>query len=205
MIKFEIEGKEVDIPIPTPSDVPLAQAQLEMVKASFAGTHCPCCGNSVKIYKRNFNKAMAASLLWFLRFFREDKSNPKKCWVSPSEEAKKVQEAIKNGERVEDASVIHVVNSREFTKLKYWDMLELCDVVEAGKKTSGKWGTTGGAAMFGKGRAKVPAAAYVFRDRVLTYSSKLITIFDAFQEVFDYDKLMSSPIPAKAFEKAKKR
>jgi len=132
---------------------------------------CPCCDRLaahrfVPIYNSD-----AHAIIWLLRAWE---AKARQEWVHVPSEADR-----------------WLVNSRTFTKLQYWDLIESCPNEDSAKRTSGMWRPTYKGEQFAKNQIAIPAEAIMYDRQCLGVTGDLIHISDTFKNKFDYSTLMS--------------
>jgi hypothetical protein len=138
------------------------------MNAAHDGAECPCCGQYVKVYRRKLYSAMAYALLLIHRS-TENKSDP---WVHVPK--------LLNGHGT-------VARGGDFAKLVHWDLLE------SHEKDSGFYKLTEKGIQFAECRIAVPIAVYIYNGARLDWdSSEMITVVEALNDKFNYEKLMST-------------
>lgn len=169
------DGAVVVVDLPRPGDEPLEEAQRLMIDDMANGVECPCCGQNVKVYRRNINSGMAATLIWLVRTYLSNGRN----WIK-----------IKDGPR-------YVVNSREIGKLRHWNLVKLqpmdgsTDELDEDKKTSGMWKPTKHGGDFAMNKGRLPKYVYLYNNKIAGFGKKLISIVDALGKKFSYSELMA--------------
>ena len=140
--------------------------------------HCPCCTQTVKIYPRGINAAMAR---WFISL------------AGLSRRA--MQRGADGFVHVNAAGrAIGASHSGDFAKLRYWGMIE-AKPLEPGnkkKKSSGFWRPTQHGIDFIHDRVRVPSHAKILMRKFLGWKDpkKLVGIRDALKKKFNYEELM---------------
>lgn len=134
------------------------------------GTHCGLCLRYIKVYKRKINSSMARWLIGLVRLFEVE---PR--WISVAEPWSTR------------------IDSRENSKLRYWEMVEQMPKGEAGKggRTSGFWKPTVAGIAFAHRHCSVIKYKFVYKNKVIYEEGPQVTITDALADDFDYEKLMS--------------
>lgn len=133
------------------------------------GGQCPVCNRWGKIYKRNINATMAASLMWLASEKQEN------GWVDVPKRAPK-----------------WLLASNQLSTLKWWNLVERCPSEEKSKtKFSGLWRPTEKGIAFALGFIKIPKSVYTYNDWVEDYGQDEIYIHDCFAEYFDYQEVMA--------------
>lgn len=132
------------------------------------GTACPCCGQLVKLYKRNIYAVMAADLI---RLYHLDQSK--------YHHIGKFSNKNRSG-------------GGDFAKLVYWGLVEEepKPADDKKKRTSGMWRITEAGKSFAERRLRVPKYAQVYNGKLLGLTGDRVMIDDALGDKFDYDKLM---------------
>jgi hypothetical protein len=137
------------------------------------GKICPCCDQHVKLYRRSIHHAMARGLI----------------------------EAYKLGA---DKEFIHVptallgvaINSTaaEFSKLRYWNLVEEMINEDTKKRCSGYWKLTKEGVDFVLNRTRLPKYVYTYNQKALDtgFEYEDINISEALNNIFDYQELMKS-------------
>jgi len=132
------------------------------------GGHCPVCNRWGKIYKRNINTTMAASLMWLASEKQEN------GWVDVPKRAPK-----------------WLLASNQLSTLKWWDLVERCPADEESRtKFSGLWRPTEVGVAFSLGFITMPKSVYTYNDKVEDFGQDQIYIFECFAEYFDYKEVM---------------
>lgn len=127
---------------------------------------CPHCGRFTKVYNRKIHTSTALQLI----------------------------ELFKRGGNIDyvHASKLipkGVTGTGDFTKAKYWGLIEEAEP-EGDKKASGSWKLTGLGVLFVKNEARIQKYAAIYDDTVLAVHGKLVSIEECVQEKFDYKDLM---------------
>jgi len=132
------------------------------------GVECPCCGQHVKLYKRKLNSTMARCLIKMTR--------------------------LQNGyNHVRDiVKGISDTGTNDFSKLKYWGLIEEMDNNNDNKKTSGYWKLTKKGYLFAKNEIKLPKYAKIYNTKLVGFSKEYTTILDSLGEKFSYLELMNN-------------
>ena len=133
------------------------------------GTHCPCCTQFVKLYKRKFNTVMVLSLinLSYLGAGFHHVSN--------------IMEGISK------------TGTNDFSKLKYCVMIAEMSNNNKAKKTSGYWAITDkGLTFLDRSLATVPKYANIYNGQLMGFSEERTTIQGALGDGFDFHELMNN-------------
>ena len=134
-----------------------------LTKHIFEGVRCPCCKQTVKVYRRRLDKGKAKLLI---KFYKADRHASGERWLH-------VKRDIFGGH---DASGEHA-------KLRYWGLLE-----ERAPR-SGEWRITDDGRRFVEGMLKVPCAAFTYNGDMLKLDDKeMIDIQKALGRPFDFRK-----------------
>lgn len=145
-------------------------SQLDKGKAA----KCPCCTQTVKVYKRKLNAGMSRALIVLYNY-----SSP-------------MGETVHMGKLLTERK-INAANT-EYPKLAYWGLIKkmpkAAEVTH--KKDSGYWEITALGRAFVEDRVKVPAYMEVFNKRVLRPGGDRVGIRDTLGREFDYQELMSA-------------
>lgn len=144
-------------------------SQLEKGKAA----KCPCCTQTVKIYKRKIYSTMARGLIELYKL------------------------GLPQGGgyfHISDIESMRKSGGGDFAKLVYWGLVEEApaELAMPIQRTSGYWKITGKGAQFVEELITVPEYVEVFNKRALRISGKPIGIQDALGAGFNYSELMTS-------------
>jgi len=129
------------------------------------GTICPCCNQSVKLYKRKLTSSMARSLI---TLFLLNKSK----------------------EGYYHTSSLHNSGGGDFTKLKYWDLIEEMKNEDKAKKSSGSWKITEKGKSFVTGNIPLQEKVKLYNNKFWGFYGEEISIVTALNNKFDYVELM---------------
>lgn len=148
-------------------------AFIDGLRSSGKGMDCPCCGRYAQVYYRGINKTVAKQLmtLWALQ-------------ESPT------------GYVHVAKLVLGASGAGDFTKAKYFGLIEEKPHQPDAKKTSGQWRLTQKGRLFVMGQTTIPRRAAVYNDVVLGYSDGQIHFHDALGEPFNYSAMMGEGEPA---------
>lgn len=130
------------------------------------GATCACCGQLVKLYKRNLYYKPARSLI---ELYLLDCTEP---------------------------GYHHIRNLKpdlggsDFSKLKYWELISHAANDDPEKHNSGMWAITPKGRLFVEDKIKVPKYAFVFNDSLEEFGGPEIGIRDALAGKFSYPELM---------------
>ena len=130
------------------------------------GTNCPCCGQIVKSYKRKLNNTMALCLIKLSKMKNE------------FNHVSKIVNGISN------------TGTADFSKLKYWGLIEEHYNVNKEKKSSGFWRITPAGLNFANGKTTLPKYVTIYNKLNLGFSEEKINIKESLKEKFNYEDLM---------------
>ncbi len=134
------------------------------------GIDCPCCGQTVKCYKRSITTTMAYGMIRmephndFLKlceFFRDEKNIP------PS-------------------------NFADISKLKYWGLAETSETKSDDGNHSGFWRLTEKGKMFVRNGLTVPKYALIYNKTFMGFDGENVNIQHALKNKFNYNELMGA-------------
>jgi tRNA(His) 5'-end guanylyltransferase len=132
------------------------------------GVNCPCCGQFVKLYKRKLNSVMARCLIKM---------------TSLQNGYNHVREIVKG---------ISDTGTNDFSKLKYWGLIEEMNNDDLDKKTSGYWRLTKQGLLFAKNQINVPKYAEIYNTKLIGFSAEQTNIIDSLGTKFNYNELMQN-------------
>jgi hypothetical protein len=137
-----------------------------------AALNCPCCDRHAQVYRRRLHKSVAVALI---RLYKLALSYDPGYFFHVSELVTEGMSGI-----------------GDFSKAKYWHLIEADDNDDPAKKTSGNWRLTPRGVSFVKGELGITEYAMVYDDRVLEYRGKTIYIHDSLSAEFNYTELMEN-------------
>ncbi len=137
---------------------------------------CPCCEGLYKVYHRTISGAMSLAMKWMADRTCHDHT----AWVEMSASA---------------GTPKPVIDSREWSRLKHWSMVELCENDDSKKRTSGLWRLTPKGRAFIAGHIRVPRCIRILNDEIVDSSEETVDINDTWDERFDYGELMNPAMP----------
>lgn len=150
----------------------LKEAQ-EFLRANLeVGAPCPCCKQLVKLYKRKLNSGMARVLI---HLYHIDQTKSGERWI------KVTSEVLARGANPA---------TMEYSKLKYWGLLEEKGEPGEDTKSAGYWRVTKQGRDFVEGIIYVPKYIYLYDGRLLRLSDERTSIHDALGDKFNYLELM---------------
>lgn len=128
---------------------------------------CPCCHRHAQIYKRRLHATIIRQMYFLLKLGGDEH------YVHTS------RLLLPNTSGIGD-----------FSKAKYFNLIEEHFCFDDAKKTSGLWRLTPSGVSFLKGNLKIPEFAGVFNDVVLFFSDERVSVQDCLGERFNYKELM---------------
>lgn len=152
-------------------------SQLDRGKAA----KCPCCTQTVKVYKRKLNAGMSRALICIYR------EGIRSIYVNDNHRPYLHVGTLLTNQKIN-------AGNTEYSKLAYWGLIEEMpkDPADTHKKTSGQWRLTNLGKAFVEDRAKVSEYVEVFNKRVLRPGGTHVSIRDTLGREFDYAELMRS-------------
>lgn len=140
------------------------------------GTHCPCCRQKVKIYKRKLNSAMAVCLIELYK-------NCHNCT-----DFAHIRDLI-----LSSKTFAINMNGGNFATLAYWDVIaeKPKEQNRTNSRTSGFWSITELGRAFVERKTKIPKYVYTYNMGLVSmeYNDK-IGINEALGDKFNYEQLM---------------
>lgn len=128
---------------------------------------CPCCDQTVKLYKRTINSTTAYDLIHF-------------------------EKRVADGEYMH---IKHINTSAagggDFAKLRLWGLIEEKFNESTGKRSSGYWRITQKGRDFVNAKVMVRKYALIYNGKFLGFDGGMVTIKDSLGKHFDYAELMS--------------
>jgi hypothetical protein len=145
----------------------------QFLKANYKeGTKCPCCGQSVKLYKRTITSAMAWGLIIF----------DKKSLTNDFYHAENI---------FKDVDGLPSSIRGDFPKLRFWGLIEKYEGDrDDGSPRNGLYRITSKGKSFVRNRYSVPRHAYTYNNKLRKIEGDDITIKDALSNKFNYNQLM---------------
>ena len=135
---------------------------------------CPCCGQTVNIYKRALDSAMARLLIWIVQHHEND---PR--WFDTHEFP------LIQGRR----------GGGDFAKLRHWGFLLECEkeAEDADQRTSGLWRPTpAGTRFVAHPTTLAPSHVYLLNNIKVGMADTDCTIIKALGKKFSYAELMAA-------------
>lgn len=154
----------------------------DLVKQNFQakledGTHCPCCGQFAKVYKRKLNSAIALGLVLLQQRLSLDPSE----WVH-------AEQFFKTHPRATST----LWGGGEFSKARYWNLIELADGQRPdGSKRIGLVRLTQLGREFARGLCTVSKYVVVYNGEAHGLSEEQTSIHTALGDRFSYSELMA--------------
>ena len=143
----------------------------EFLKNLMAGQdgECPCCGRYAKVYKRRLHGSAARQLIQLFK-------------LGGAMQYVHTSQLLLPGE----------TGVGDFTKAKYWGLIEEQENFNGKTRTSGMWALTRAGVEFVEGRRSIMQIAQIFDDRVLGFEGQMVGIKECLGEDFDYSRLMAA-------------
>ncbi len=132
------------------------------------GTHCKCCGQFVKTYKRKLNVGMCVVLIYLCKSGIKDFIH--------------VEHFIKEKGLPQSFRA-------DFHKLTLWKILEA--QTENGNPNTGYYKITEKGKCFARNEIEVPESVFIYNNKVEGFSEATINIKAALQNKFNYEELMA--------------
>lgn len=133
------------------------------------GASCPCCGQFVKVYRRNVTYAMSKSLILIAQNTKPD-------------------EYI----HVQNLLTEHKHANSDWAKFAHWKLIEPQAGIRAdGSSRDGYWRLTAKGRQFVGNALAIPASATMYNGKAHEFSDKLVTIKQTIGTNFDYDTMMN--------------
>lgn len=151
--------------------ITLAEAKKATFARAVKGTHCPCCGQNVKVYRRNLNRSMAWALIYMYRKYGQG-------WVHVP-------------------STGHLARlGGDWAKMAFWGVIEEKDEQkDDGNPHAGYWRLTALGSRFVLGQ-RLKKYVYIYNNQDLQQPSpETVSIREALGKKFDYAELMRGPLP----------
>jgi len=149
--------------------VKVAQGFIQKALEAGGSIYCPCCGQLIVVAKRRIHNEPARFLIKLVKIAER---HPEKEWFHVREVLAKTCERGSTPKASTDAAY-----------LIKWGLLEK-------NRKKGEYRPTAKGRDFVYGRVRVPVFCYVFNNQEMGFSEELISIQDALDEMFSYEKLM---------------
>jgi len=131
---------------------------------------CPCCGRYAQIYSRRIHATIARKLINLYNLGGDDR------YVHTSR-------LILDGES----------GIGDFSKAKYWKLIQEAENTNDGKRTSGNWKLTEKGVGFVLNLITIPKSVKIFDDRVFGFSEEHVNIKECLDSGgFDYAEIMKA-------------
>ncbi len=135
------------------------------------GTHCKCCGQFVKTYKRKLNVGMCVVLIYLCKSGIKDYIH--------------VEHFIKEKGLPQSFRA-------DFHKLTLWKILEAqTEKREDGNPNTGYYKITEKGKCFARNEIEVPESVFIYNNKVEAFSEATINIKAALHNKFNYEELMA--------------
>ena len=131
---------------------------------------CPCCGRYAQVYRRQISSATARQ---FIKLYRM--TGASRVWVRSSE-------LLFEGS----------CGVGDFSKGKYWDLVEEKPHEPDATRNSAYWRFTQRGLLFVQGQACIQKYALVFDDQVIKFEGDMVGIKECLTEKFNYAELMAA-------------
>lgn len=157
----------------------ILDAQMDMDARQDRGTSCPCCGATVKVYRRSIHGQMAA---WLVDL----------CRASPTgyEAGASDRPLLSlNHPRLRWVDIRRLpARGGDYAKLRFWRLVEHQDPgSDSGR--SGLWRPTELGWRFARGQTTVPKFARVYRGQCLGFSGGRVSVRDCLGTRFNFYEL----------------
>jgi len=144
----------------------------EAAKTTTKGTSCPICSRPIRKYKRKFSSAIASFLIVLVNNIGSDP------WFDANEV---------------DANRYGVMKGGDYAKAEKWGLAEQRPKINGvSKKGESMWRPTELGVSFVNGLVVIPKHAYVYKNKVLSFTEEMIDIKEALGNKFDYEEMMNS-------------
>lgn len=130
---------------------------------------CPCCKRYAQVYRRHLHTSVALQLIILHKRGGADK------YVH-------VRELVTD----------NMSGAGDFTKAKYWGLIQEAPIQEDGKKSSGYWKLTMDGVMFVKGLHAIRKTLLVYDDQVIGSEGGVIYINECLGNKFNYQQMMEA-------------
>lgn len=162
---------------PRPHERTLADAKHDVEAHLQEGSDCPCCGQFAKMYHRVLNATMALCLIEIVKQWWDTHD-----WVDVRTIHPPVDVAYPTG---------------EIGKLVHFGLVRgKVNEIDPAKRCLGLWQPTARGVEFVMGRTSVPAAVFLFNNKIKGWDAETVFIQDALGKKFDYSALMAWSRPS---------
>jgi hypothetical protein len=141
----------------------LAEAKELLRSEMDKGAICPCCNQSVKMYRWKISAKIGAVLIAF--YHQRNK------WIHP----------------LNDLGV----NSGDYAKLRHFGLIVSSDHIEEDKKASGLWTITPRGIAFVEDRLTIHEKVKLYNNAAYGFEGSQVTIHDVLGSSFSYSELMN--------------
>lgn len=147
----------------------LEEAREDYLTSEQDGVVCACCGRvRPRVYPRTLNSGMARGLIKIYQASPEDWIHVGRLFLAEGENA----------------------NHAEYSKLKFWGLLEPQNRDQVEGHRSGMWRLTELGRRFVRGEVSVPRISFVAGSHLLRQSSERTDIFRALGDHYDWYDMM---------------
>ena len=146
-------------------DEVLKSARERLFKAADNGAQCPCCGRTVKRYRRALNAGMAHFLVLLCKAYLK---NHPRVWV--------------------DIKALPV-RGGDYAKLLHWGMVKQYVNDDPEKRSSGLWMPTARGLEFARGDSEEPSHVFLLDNTVVGFEEERIDIHAALGNKFNFREL----------------
>jgi len=136
------------------------------------GTHCPCCGQFAKIYRRRLNCQAAFGMVRLAAMGSAESFNT-------YQHVSKIMSGY--GGRT---------GGGDFAKAALWNLIEQMPNDAPERHTSGKWRLTQEGILFATNQIRIREYVNIYNGEVLNYSGGYVGIKDALHAQFNYAELL---------------
>lgn len=141
---------------------------VEKIEPTTEPQECPCCGQLVKVYRRNIASGVASDLIAF---------------------ANRTQQ----GEYMHISKITkRSSGGGDFAKMQMWGLITEHQNTDTGKRTSGLWCVTQKGRDYVNNKIQLPKYALVYNGKFLGYDGDDISIEECLGTKFNYRELMTA-------------
>lgn len=131
-------------------------------------TECPCCGRHSQMYRRNLHHTAAKKLIDLYKLGGEF-------------------DYVHTSRLIDDGET----GAGDFSKAKYWKLIQEAETTDERKRTSGLWKLTDKGVGFVMDVLTIPRTVMIFDDRVFGFSEDHVSIQQCLASGgFNYSELM---------------
>lgn len=146
---------------------PKIREQFEIEKQE--GCHCPLCGKYAKVYRRKLNSGMASRLI---KLYNATD-------IFANTDYLHISDFLGKG-----------MHPTDFSKLKFWGLIESMPNDDPSKRSSGYWRITYDGMLFVQGNKRVKSHSVAYNDEFICLDGNEVDIRDCLGKHFDYAELM---------------